>query len=109
MKINRLFDGVLVPKDIERRIGVFDIDADMAQHAYVEVSQVMRGMVVLEATNSFANKRITYTALHPRFDVVEAGHVIPRYAVIASVEIDKGYGPGLLHKVISIDWQKVTS
>ena len=79
MKITNLVGGIPVPKDIDDRIGRFQIDSSLVQSDFEIASRVLRGIVILRAEHLLAQHAIEYTGIAPFFETHSKGGELPLY------------------------------
>lgn len=65
------------------RRGKFTISRNMLQDSeYSFLQFIMRDVIVLHTETNYATDEITYWAMHPDFETVKSGEVIPTYVLV---------------------------
>lgn len=67
------------------RRGKFTISRNMLQDSeYSFLQFIMRDIIVLHTETNYATDEITYWAIHPDFETVKSGEVIPTYDLVVT-------------------------
>ena len=65
------------------RRGKFTISRNMLQDSEYSLLQfIMRDIIVLHTETNYATDEITYWVIHPDFETVKSGEVIPTYVLV---------------------------
>lgn len=65
--------------EIRHRVGTFDMDSDLVYRDPASAVVVLAGCIVFRCEHHFYANRLRYEALHPEFDLVPEGEVMPEY------------------------------
>lgn len=75
-------DIVIAPPpktDISHRVGSFEMDYDLVHRDPLSALAVLEKCIVFRCEHNFCSCRLRYEALHPDFDLVPEGTLMPDY------------------------------
>lgn len=98
MKISHAVGGIIIPDDMNCRMGKFGVDKDMALEQPLLMMRLFRHIIVIRAEYHFSNMMIEYEAMSPYFDPIPKHSNMPTYSPILTKEDGQ---------ITKIEWKRV--